>query len=171
MRRLHSVLVRFINHERGLMQTVTKLTQEIATQRLGLDKKGTKQFLDNNLLGEKRRELLKLKNEVHIAKEKEAQINAEIADLEKERDDLTREIIDIQKQKADLLEPQLIAATKDLKAEITQKRSQADIIQKDLEEKETALETITKQRNTLEQQRDTIATSLLKNHDIPAKLM
>ena len=60
MRTMHGFLNKCMNHEKNLGKTLKQLTVEVANQRMEIEKNGTRQFLDNTLLGEKRRELTRV---------------------------------------------------------------------------------------------------------------
>ncbi len=108
-----------MNAEKTLGKKLKQLSVNVANQRMEIDKQGTKQFLDNTMLGEKRRELTRVQHEISLAKEKERRYMRDITESEKERNILKKEIEDIQKQKMDLLQPELMNAVKTLKVRST----------------------------------------------------
>jgi predicted nucleic acid-binding Zn-ribbon protein len=89
--------------------------QEITLAKLEQDRAISQQFSGNAEIGELKRELLKAQNEVDMALEREAKLQLDMEDLNKTKQDLVHDIEEIRRHKADMLEPQLIAATKELK--------------------------------------------------------
>ena len=61
MQLLHGFLIKCMEHEKSVGKTLKFYTVEVANQRMEIEKNGTRQFLDNTLLGEKRRELTRVR--------------------------------------------------------------------------------------------------------------
>lgn len=57
----------------------------------------------------------KIQNEVNLSLDRENKLNGDIEELAKTKKGLIHDIEEIRKYKADMLEPQLIAATKEIK--------------------------------------------------------
>jgi hypothetical protein len=83
--------------------------------RLEKDRQISKQFTGNAEIAELKRVLIKVQNEVNVSLEREDKLAQEIEDLSKEKSRIIHDIEEIRRHKADMLEPQLVAATKDLK--------------------------------------------------------
>lgn len=58
---------------------------------------------------------IKIENESNLANEREQKLQRDLEEAKTQRNDLINEIEEIRKHKADMLEPQLIAASKELK--------------------------------------------------------
>ena len=93
--------------------------RDITTHKLEQDRAISQQFSGNSEIAELKRELMKAQNEVDMGIDRESKLQIEIQELSKTRQDLAHDIEEIRRHKADMLEPQLIAATKELKVTST----------------------------------------------------
>ncbi|KAJ3088001.1 hypothetical protein HK102_009803 [Quaeritorhiza haematococci] len=171
MRDLHNFLLSCFEYEKTLTRKAKQLSQEVTNQRMEMDRTGTKQFSDNSQIGELKREYHKIQNEVQLASEREQRLQKDIQEAEKQKQELINDIEEIRRHKADMLEPQLIASTKELKIELSQRRQQVENLQKDLEEKMSSLESIVKEKERLELDREKHSIALAKATEMPQKIM
>ncbi len=70
-----------------------------------------------------------------------------------------------------MLEPQLIASTKELKMELLQRRNQIDTLQKDMEEKQIVLDNVMAERDRNEAEREKHSLTFVKASETPLKIM
>ncbi|KAJ3296076.1 hypothetical protein HK104_002021, partial [Borealophlyctis nickersoniae] len=171
LRSLHSYLLSGVAYEKSLVKRVKQLFQDVTSQRMEMDKTGTKLFSDNSEIGELKRELLKAQNEVNLAMDREQKLQKDIEDAQRLKGDLVNDIEEIRKHKADMLEPQLIASTKELKLDVLQRRHQVENLEKDLEEKEATYETVTHERERLEMEKERHAVALSQASEMPQKIL
>jgi hypothetical protein len=82
-----------------------------------------------------------------------------------------KDIEEIRKHKADMLEPSLIAATKELKMDVLQRRHQVENLEKDHEEKISVFETYQNEVEKLESERERLSIALSKSAEMPVKIM
>ena len=68
------------------------------------------------------------------------------------------------------MEPELLRATRDLQNDIAQKKNKALNIERDLDERLLALETLYTEKKKLEADHEDVTKHLAKNHDVPIKL-
>jgi predicted nucleic acid-binding Zn-ribbon protein len=101
--------------EKSISETLRNTLQDVIQQKMNQDRIVSEKFSGNAEIGELKRELLKAQNEVDIALERELKLQTGIEELSKTKQDLIHDIEEIRRHKADMLEPQLIAATKELK--------------------------------------------------------
>ncbi|KXS22471.1 hypothetical protein M427DRAFT_27015 [Gonapodya prolifera JEL478] len=167
---LHSHLLAAINYERSLHQVTNQISRKVASQKVDADRTTARSFQESSGIGELRRELTKAQNEVALCMEREARLEKEIEDAQREKTQLLSDIEDIRRHKQDMLEPQLIQSTKELKLEVLQRRHQVENLQKDLEEKEGTFTTISHERETLEAEREKHAAALTKSTEMPIKI-
>ncbi|KAJ3386772.1 hypothetical protein HDU92_002313 [Lobulomyces angularis] len=171
IKNLHSFLLNSNTFEKKLAKKVKQVQQEVANQRMEIDRCGTKTFSDNTSIGELKRELLKIENEERLAMDREAKLQKDLEESQIQKADLNSEIDEIRKHKADMLEPQLIATTKELKLDVIQRRNQVENLEKDLEEKDSTLEMCTKEKDRLEIERDKLAIAISKASEMPLKIL
>ena len=145
--------------------------QDVTLQRLEKDRQISKQFSGNAEIGELKRELLKVQNEVNLSLDRENKLGLEIDELLKQKQDLIHDIEEIRRHKADMLEPQLIAATKELKLDLVQRRHQVENLQKDMDEKQAVFEAVMQERDRLEMEREKHALALSKASETPIKIL
>eukprot|EP00842_Homolaphlyctis_polyrhiza_P000705 jgi/Hompol1/1635/HPOL_002745-RA len=167
---LHQFLLRFNNYEKGMVRKLKSAIQDVTMQRLERDRAVSKQFFGNSEIGELKRELLKAQNEVNLALERESKLQKDIEEQTKQKQDLVHDIEEIRRHKADMLEPQLIASTKELKLDVLQRRHQVENLQKDMEEKQATFEAIAVDRDRLETEREKHLISLSKASETPIKI-
>lgn len=171
IRNLHSFLLKSNDFEKKLSKKVKQLAQEVTNQDLEMDKCATRQFSDNSTIGELKRELLKMENEAQLATDRELKLTKDLEESQIQKNDLINEIDEIRKHKADMLEPQLIASTKELKLDVIQRRNQVDNLQKDLEEKHSTLDICLKEKERLEGEKDKLLVSISRAAEMPMKIM
>ena len=170
-RKLHSLLLKSDEIEKATSKRAKKLAVEVGNQRMEYDKDASKQFTNNTEIGELRREMLKIENEYKLASDRELRLSSDIQDATIQRNEILQEIEEVRKHKADMLEPQLIASTKEIKLDVIQRRNQIDNLQKDLEEKDATYEMCIKDRDRLEIERDKLALAISKAAEMPLKIM
>ncbi|KAJ3272865.1 hypothetical protein HDV01_005188 [Terramyces sp. JEL0728] len=110
-------------------------------------------------------------NEVDMAIDRESKLQLDIEELSKTKQDLIHDIEEIRRHKADMLEPQLIAATKELKIDLLQRRQQVDNLQKDMEEKQAAYEVVMQERSRAEAEREKHSIAYVKASETPIKIL
>ncbi|KAJ3123150.1 hypothetical protein HK098_002149 [Nowakowskiella sp. JEL0407] len=164
---LHSIS----DYEKNLAKKCKVAAQEISIQRVEMDKSGNRLFSANSSIGELKRELLKAENEVRLAVERNRRIQEETTEAIAQKTELFNDIEEIRRHKADMLEPQLIASTKELKLDVIQRRHQVENLQKDLEEKEATLEKTTRDKDRLEVEKEKHSVALAKASEIPTKII
>ena len=108
-------------YERTLMRKCKGLATEVHQQRVDMDRSGLRQFSDNSEIGELKREYVKVQNEANLALEREKKLSRDIEDAQRFKQELIDDIEEIRKHKSDMLEPQLIAATKEIKVNASSK--------------------------------------------------
>ncbi|KAJ3342217.1 hypothetical protein HDU93_003009 [Gonapodya sp. JEL0774] len=167
---LHSHLLSSIKYERSLHQTTNRISRKVASQKVDADRSTARSFQESSGIGELKRELTKAQNEVALCLEREARLEKEIEDTQREKTQLLSDIEGIRRHKQDMLEPQLIQSTKELKLEVLQRRHQVENLQKDLEEKEGTCATISHERELLEADRERHAAALTKSAEMPLKI-
>jgi uncharacterized coiled-coil DUF342 family protein len=138
---------------------------------LDMDRNATKQFSDNSTIGELKRELLKIENEAQLAAERDKKLARDVDESQNQKNELINEIEEIRKHKADMLEPQLIASTKELKLDVIQRRNQVDNLQKDLEEKHSTFELCLREKERLENEKDKLYVNISRAAEMPIKIM
>ncbi|KAJ3328888.1 hypothetical protein HDU76_009092 [Blyttiomyces sp. JEL0837] len=168
---LHKYLIHFNEYEKSLQKRTKQLAQEVSNQRMDMDRNESKQFADNAEIGELKRELMRSENEVRLALEREERLQREIEETSKQKNDLSNDIDEIRKHKADMLEPQLIASTKELKLEISQRRNQVESLQKDLEEKEVMYDIVLNEKERLDIEKEKHAAALARAMEMPQKII
>lgn len=114
-RSLHNFLLNSHGFQKQLSNTVKQISNDVKQQRLDMDRFGTQQFSDNTLIGELKRELLKMENEHILTQERCDKLKEDLEESATGINELNKEIEEIQRHKAAMLEPQLIAATKELR--------------------------------------------------------
>lgn len=169
--KIHSFLLYINACEKGTGEHLRNTTQELTVQRLEQDRAISQQFSGNAEIGELKRELLKCQNEVDTAIERESKLQSDIDDLQKSKQDLVHDIEEIRRHKADMLEPQLIASTKELKMELIQRRNQVDTLQKDMEEKQAVLDNVMAERDRNEAEREKHSLTFVKASETPLKII
>ncbi|KAI8905764.1 hypothetical protein DFJ77DRAFT_209820 [Powellomyces hirtus] len=112
---LHAFLLSCAEYEKQLMKRCKDVNADVQKLRLEIDRTASKQFTENTEIGELKRELLKAENEVKLAKERESKLEKDIEESQEKKKTLTEDIDEIRRHKADMLEPQLIASSKELK--------------------------------------------------------
>lgn len=171
IRNLHTFLLKSNDLEKKLSIKVKHLAQQVTGQDLDMDKTATKQFSDNSTIGELKRELLKIQNEAQLASEQESKLARDLQESQNQKTELINEIEEIRKHKADMLEPQLIASTKELKLDVIQRRNQVDNLQKDLEERHLTLEICLREKERLENEKDKLSVSISRAAEMPIKIL
>ncbi|KAJ3409840.1 hypothetical protein HDV05_004193 [Chytridiales sp. JEL 0842] len=171
IRSLHQHLLVTSTYEKSLQKKAKTLTLEVQNQRMEIDKTGTKQYANNAEIGDLKRNLLKVENELALSVDREAKLQREIEEGLRVKSEIEADIDEIRRHKADMLEPQLIAATKELKIDLAQRRHQVENLQKDLEEKEATLQTVLQEKERLDNERERHAMSLAKATETPAKIL
>ncbi|KAI8808274.1 hypothetical protein BJ742DRAFT_772272 [Cladochytrium replicatum] len=167
---LFTCLTTTVEAEKSLAKRCKQLTQEISGQKIDIDRTANLTFSSNSDIGDLKRELLKAENELTLAQQREKRVHDEIEECQKQRQGLTNDIEEIRRHKADMLEPQLIASTKELKA-LIQRKHQVENLQKDLEEKQTTLDKIKSDKERLEIEKEKQAVALAKSTEIPLKII
>ncbi|KAJ3047564.1 hypothetical protein HK097_011415, partial [Rhizophlyctis rosea] len=168
---LHAHLLSFAAFEKTMVKRVKQVIQDVGSQRIEMDRSGTKQFSDNTEIGELKRQLLKAQNEVNLAMDREQKLQKDIEDAQRTKENLISDIEEIRRHKADMLEPQLIASTKELKLDVLQRRHQVENLEKDLEEKEATYETVTHERDRLELEKERHSAALSQASEMPQKIL
>ncbi|KAH9276084.1 hypothetical protein BASA83_001357 [Batrachochytrium salamandrivorans] len=166
----HKCLLKFNEYEKASAQKLRVAIKEVTTQRLDKDRTVSKQFFGNTEIGDLKRELVKAKNEVDLAMERESKLQRDTDELIKQKQDLINDIGEIRRHKADMLEPQLIAATKEIKMDVLQRRHQLENLQKDMEEKQATYEAVVQERDRLEKEKEKHAILLSKASETPVKI-
>jgi chromosome segregation ATPase len=169
--KLHGFLLNLHNHQKGMVEHLRLTLQEITLAKLDQDRAISQQFSGNAEIGELKRELVKAQNEVDMALDLEAKLQLDMEDLLKTKQDLVHDIEEIRRHKADMLEPQLIAATKELKMELVQRRHQIENLQKDLEEKQVVLNGVMLERDRAEAEKEKHSIALAKASETPIKIL
>ncbi|KAJ3365182.1 hypothetical protein HDU91_002289, partial [Kappamyces sp. JEL0680] len=169
--KIHSFLLSLNLKEKGMGEYLRNTLQEITTQKLEQDRAISQQFSGNAEIGELKRELLKAQNEVDSAMARETKLQTDIEELSKTKQDLVHDIEEIRRHKADMLEPQLIASTKELKIDLIQRRHQVENLQKDMEEKQASLELVSAERDRNEAEREKHAIAFVKASETPIKII
>ncbi len=134
------------------------------------DKTVSKQFAQNAEIGELKRELLKAQNEVNLATDRETKMKNELEECQKQKFDLIKDIEEVRRHKADMLEPALIASTKELKVDVMQRKHQVENLEKDLDEKLAVYDGSQQEIERLEIEREKLAVALSKAADMPSKI-
>ncbi|KAI8898134.1 hypothetical protein BC833DRAFT_565207 [Globomyces pollinis-pini] len=168
---LHDFLLTLNGFEKGMVEHLRSTLQDMTIQRLDKDRAISQQFSGNAEIGELKRELLKAQNEVDVAIERESKLQLDIEEMTKTKQDLIHDIEEIRRHKADMLEPQLIAATKELKMDLLQRRNQLENLQKDMEEKQSSYEVVLLDRDRAEAEREKHSILLAKASETPIKLI
>ncbi|KAL7746475.1 hypothetical protein RI367_008125 [Sorochytrium milnesiophthora] len=158
-------------YERFMSKKTRALQADVAKQKLEIDKTGTKAFDDNAEIGELKRELLRYQNEVALTQDREAKRQAEMNSLLRVKDGLLDDIEEIRRHKADMLEPQLIAATKELRLDVLQRKHQVENLEKDYYEKQTVYEHSLKEKERLLSEKEKLEVSLAKADELPTKIL
>ncbi|KAI9190296.1 hypothetical protein H9P43_001729 [Blastocladiella emersonii ATCC 22665] len=175
LKQRHHTLYQFIltafEYEKAMIKKTKALQAEVTKQRLEMDKTGAKVYDDNAEIGELKRELLRCQNEVVLAHEREAKYSVEIEEALITKESLIEDIEEIRRHKTDMLEPQLVANTKEIKLDLIQRKHQAENLEKDLEEKEQIYENVTKDKERLLAERERNEITLAKANEMPGKIM
>jgi hypothetical protein len=158
------------DYEKSLAKRVKQLFQDVSTQRMERDKTVSKQFAQNAEIGELKRELLKAQNEVNLATDRETKMKNELEECQKQKFDLIKDIEEVRRHKADMLEPALIASTKELKVDVMQRKHQVENLEKDLDEKLAVYDGSQQEIERLEIEREKLAVALSKAADMPSKI-
>ena len=106
-----------------------------------------------------------------MALERESKLQKEVDAFTSQKQDLIHDIEEIRRHKVDMLEPQLVAATKELKMDLLQRKHQVENLQKDMEEKQAVYEQIAQERDRLETEREKHLISLSKASETPLKIL
>ncbi|KAJ3255643.1 hypothetical protein HK103_006168 [Boothiomyces macroporosus] len=168
---LHGFLLSLTAFEKEMSETFRNTLQDMTMQRLEKDRAISLQFTGNAEIGDLKRELLKAQNEVDMAIDRESKLQLDIEELSKTKQDLIHDIEEIRRHKADMLEPQLIAATKELKIDLLQRRQQVENLQKDMEEKQAAYEIVMQERSRAEAEREKHSIAFVKASETPIKIL
>ncbi|KND04550.1 uncharacterized protein SPPG_00275 [Spizellomyces punctatus DAOM BR117] len=171
MRSLHAFLLSCAEYEKSLIKRVKDVAGDVQKQRLEIDRTASKQFTENTEIGELKRELLKAENEVKLAQERESRLTLDISESQEKKRQLMDDIDEIRRHKADMLEPQLIASSKELKLEVIQRRHQVENLEKDQEEKDATYEMIMQQVERLEMDRERHAAAFSQANEMPQKII
>ncbi|KAJ3233161.1 hypothetical protein HDU81_002463 [Chytriomyces hyalinus] len=171
VRSLHTHLLSFGDYDKTLSKTTKHLAQEVINQRMEIDRNESKQFANNAEIGNLKRELLKLENEVNLSSQREKKLLTDINESLAQKAVLNADIDEIRKHKADMLEPQLIVSIKELKLDISQRRHQVENLEKDLEEKEITYEIVLGEKDRLEIEKEKHAAALARATEMPQKIM
>ncbi|KAI9089460.1 hypothetical protein DFS34DRAFT_639300 [Phlyctochytrium arcticum] len=171
LRSLHAFLLSCAEYEKQLIKRVKDVGQDLQKQRLEIDRTASKQFTENTEIGELKRELLKAENEVKLAKEREGKLQKDIEETQEKRQTLMDDIEEIRRHKADMLEPQLIASSKELKLEVIQRRHQVENLEKDQEEKDATYEMVMHEVDRLEMDRERHAAAFSQANEMPQKII
>ncbi|KAJ3158067.1 hypothetical protein HDU89_000450 [Geranomyces variabilis] len=168
---LHAFLLSCAEYEKQLMKRCKDVNVDLQKLRLEIDRTASKQFTENTEIGELKRELLKAENEVKLAKERESKLEKDIEESTEKRKTLTEDIDEIRRHKADMLEPQLIASSKELKLEVVQRRHQVENLEKDQEEKDATYEMVMHEVERLEMERERHAAAFSQANEMPQKII
>ncbi|KAJ3144973.1 hypothetical protein HK101_002563 [Irineochytrium annulatum] len=168
---LHKAMIACSEYEKTVQKRVKHITQEVSNQAMELDRTANRQYASNMEIGELKRELLKTENEASLAQEREQRLIKEIDETSKLKNDLMNDIEEIRRHKADMLEPQLIQSTKEIKIDIAQRKHQVENLEKDLEEKESSYDTVLREKERLDIEREKHAAQLAKATEMPQKIL
>ncbi|KAI8612195.1 hypothetical protein BC830DRAFT_1067947 [Chytriomyces sp. MP71] len=171
VRSLHAYLLEFGDYDKNLSKNTKHLAQDVMNQRMEIDRSESKQFANNAEIGNLKRELLKLENEVNLSSQREKKLLTDINESLAQKAVLNADIEEIRKHKADMLEPQLIVSIKELKLDISQRRHQVENLEKDLEEKEITYEIVLGEKDRLEIEKEKHAAALARATEMPQKIM
>ncbi|KAI9339290.1 hypothetical protein BDR26DRAFT_803168 [Obelidium mucronatum] len=171
VRSLHAHLLSFGEYDKNLSKSTKQLAQEVTNQRMEMDKNESKQFANNATIGNLKRELVKLENEVNLSAQREKKLMTDINESLSQKLVLSADIDEIRKHKADMLEPQLIVSIKELKLDISQRRHQVENLEKDLEEKEITYEIVLGEKDRLDIEKEKHAAALSRATEMPQKIM
>ncbi|KNE65997.1 hypothetical protein AMAG_10276 [Allomyces macrogynus ATCC 38327] len=175
LKRKHHSLYQYIlmafEYEKAMIKKSKTLQAEVSKQKMDMDKTGTKVYDDNAEIGELKRELLRCQNEVTLAQEREAKYSKDIEEALITKEGLLEDIEEIRRHKTDMLEPQLIANTKEIKLDLIQRKHQVENLEKDLEEKEQMHENAAKDKERLLAEREKQEIALAKANEMPGKIM
>lgn len=171
LHQLHSFHLSEVDFEKKILKKVKWVVSEVGSQRMEIDKTSSKQFSNNSIIGDLKRELLKCQNEVNLALEREDKLQKEIEKARLHRNELITDIEEIRKHKSDMMEPQLIASTKELKIDIMQRTHQVENLQKDLEEKEATLTKLLEEKEVLELEVEKHTIAYAKATEMPQKIL
>ncbi|KAJ3348828.1 hypothetical protein HDU83_001030 [Entophlyctis luteolus] len=171
VRSLHSYLLSFRDYDKALSKSTRALAQDVTNQRMETDRSESKQFANNAEIGNLKRELVKLENEVNLSTQREKKLVADINESLDQKAVLNADIEEIRKHKADMLEPQLIASIKELKLDISQRRHQVENLEKDLEEKEITYEIVLAEKDRFMIEKEKHAASLARASEMPQKII
>ncbi|KAI9218518.1 hypothetical protein BC828DRAFT_388410 [Blastocladiella britannica] len=175
LKRKHHSLYQYIltafEYEKAMIKKTKTLQVEVNKQKMEMDKTGAKVYDDNAEIGELRRELLRCQNEVVLAHDRESRLAKDIEESLITKESLVEDIEEIRRHKTDMLEPQLVANTKEIKMDLMQRKHQAENLEKDLEEKEQILENAIKDKERLLDERETQEAALAKANELPGKIM
>ncbi|TPX37722.1 hypothetical protein SmJEL517_g00446 [Synchytrium microbalum] len=169
-RLLHNALLATADFEKSVKKKLKAVSQAVQAQRIQIDTSGSAQYTEASEVADLRRELLKVQHDEKIADDSHNRSSKEVADLTNHKKELLDEIEEARRHKADLLEPQLLASTKELKLELMQRRQQVETLQKDLEEKDGTLEAVEKEKERLAEEQERQVSALSKASEIPFRL-
>ncbi|KAJ1510437.1 hypothetical protein HMI54_001596 [Coelomomyces lativittatus] len=168
---LYQYILTAFEYEKAMLKKTKALQADVTRQKLEMDKSGTKVYDDNAIIGELRRELLRVQNEVSLAQARDSKFMKELDECLLQKETLIEDIEEIRKHKTHMLEPQILSATKEIKLEIMQKRHQLETLENDLEEKDAAYEHATKEREKLITEREGLEKQLVGINEMPSKLL
>ncbi|KAJ3024068.1 hypothetical protein HKX48_007248 [Thoreauomyces humboldtii] len=168
---LHEFLLSCAEYEKQLMKRCKDVNGDLQKLRLEIDRTASKQFTENTEIGELKRELLKAENEVKLAQERESKLEKDIEESQEKRKTLSEDIDEIRRHKADMLEPQLVASSKELKLEVVQRRHQVENLEKDNEEKDATYEMVMHEVERLEMERERHAAAFSQANEMPQKIV
>ncbi|KAJ3073973.1 hypothetical protein HDU98_000197 [Podochytrium sp. JEL0797] len=171
VRSLHTHLLSFGDYDKNLAKSTKQLAQEVTNQRMEIDRNESKQYTNNAEMGNLKRELVKLGNEVSLSAAREKKLASDISESMAQKLVLNADIDEIRKHKADMLEPQLIVSIKELKLDISQRRHQVENLEKDLEEKEITYEIVLGDKERLDIEKGKHAAALARASEMPQKIM
>eukprot|EP00002_Diphylleia_rotans_P011919 TRINITY_DN2344_c0_g1_i2.p1 TRINITY_DN2344_c0_g1~~TRINITY_DN2344_c0_g1_i2.p1 ORF type:complete len:930 (+),score=260.77 TRINITY_DN2344_c0_g1_i2:170-2959(+) len=131
---IHEVVLATYENEKLLLKKAKALNQELVQQKARIEKASATSYENNTEVTSLRREMLKAENEVALCQEREAMMQLEITELQRQRTDLAKDVEKIQKMNAELLEPQINQLKKtieELKTEIEHQTQILERLQKD----------------------------------------
>lgn len=167
----YNFMVGIGGYQREMTGKLKSTINQVTSLRLEKDKKISANYAGSSEIGEFKRELLKVQNEVNLSMDREAKYTSEIEELSRQKQDLIHDIEEIRKMKADMLEPQLLAATKELRMDLMQRRHQVENLQKDMDEKESIWDSVMQERDRLYLEREKHSLSLAKASEAPLKIL
>lgn len=103
--------------------------------------------------------------------EREARYQKDIEEATGIKNGLLEDIEEIRRHKANMLEPQLIASTKEIRLEIIQKQHQIESLDRDLEEKRAVYDVVQKEKERLDVEKEKLEVALAEAVEMPAKIL